>query len=152
MDSLVAGNDADLGDLVPATVAAGCASSVAGCDQLPQHRHINGLDHRHLHRFGVVGEATTRKARSSRPVPLSEVPHRRSHSDANEYRHTLSATRIALPRVRRMQRRRRSLPAPSHAGRSGAAHRSRATTAGSGPTTQSFVSRSRRSNPPHRCA
>ena len=57
VDSVAARDDADLGDPVPAAAAAGRASGVAGCDQLPQHRHFVGLDHRHLHRFGVVGEA-----------------------------------------------------------------------------------------------
>ena len=57
VDSRIARDDTDLGDLVSAAVAASRASGVADCDQLPQHRHFDGLDHRHLHRFGLVGEA-----------------------------------------------------------------------------------------------
>jgi hypothetical protein len=57
MDSVIARDDADLSDSVPAAAAAGRASGVAGCDQFPQHRHFDRLDHRHFHRFGVVGEA-----------------------------------------------------------------------------------------------
>ena len=57
VDPGTARDDADFGDTVPAAVAAGRASGVAARDQLPQHRHFDGLDHRHLYRFGVVGKA-----------------------------------------------------------------------------------------------
>ena len=50
-------HDPDIGKPVPAAVAAGGARRVAGVREFPQHHHLVRLDHRHVHRFGLVGGA-----------------------------------------------------------------------------------------------
>src|SRR5437763_407680 len=59
MDTGAAWHDADLGQPVPAAVAASRTRRLAGVRQFSQHHHLVRMDPRHLHRLGLVGGPRT---------------------------------------------------------------------------------------------